>query len=174
MREGSEAVDLLEDSQVALCMLDGLKATEVLVVLVEAADDEFDAVVGGGDQGGADAIEELRPVAFQEVEDGSGLGCSLDIAVAQSQHGGVAFMGQMGYFGVKDGIDLLFEDGSLRPVFGIVAAVDILDVALYILQSMEDTFVMDGLGEELGDKRTIVLAQIGDDDVGMIALGAQS
>ena len=46
LREGREAVDLLEDGQVTLGIGHGLEATEVLVVLVKAANDQFDGVVG--------------------------------------------------------------------------------------------------------------------------------
>jgi hypothetical protein len=44
--EGREAIELLEDGQIALGVGQELKATEVLVVLIEALDDEFNGVVG--------------------------------------------------------------------------------------------------------------------------------
>ena len=72
--EGGEAIELLEDGQVALGIGDGLEAAEVLVVLVEAADDQFDGVVGCRDGAGADAVGQLGPVAFQEIEDSAASG----------------------------------------------------------------------------------------------------
>jgi len=65
---GREAIELLEDGQIALSGGDGLKAAEVLIVLVKAADDEFHGVVGGRDRADADAIGQLGPVAVQEIE----------------------------------------------------------------------------------------------------------
>ena len=106
LREGCEAVDLLEDGQVALRIGDGLEAAEVLVVLVKAADDEFDGVVGGRDGAGAEAIGQLGPVTLKEVEDHRRLGQGLDIVWAQSEHGRVTFSRQGQRVGVEDGIDL--------------------------------------------------------------------
>ena len=39
LRERSEAVDFFKDAQIALGAFDGFEATEVLIVLVKAADD---------------------------------------------------------------------------------------------------------------------------------------
>ena len=63
-------------------MVGGLEAAEGVIVLVEAADDALDGIVGGGDGVGADAIGEVGPVAVEEVEDGGGSRCGLDIVLA--------------------------------------------------------------------------------------------
>ena len=39
------------------------------------------------------------------------------------------------------------------------------------LQSMEDAFMMHGLRKDLIDHRAIILPQIGDDDLRVVALG---
>ena len=67
LRERREAVSLLEDGQAALGIGHGLEAAEVPVVLVKAADDQFDRAIGGREGGGADAVGRLGPVAFQET-----------------------------------------------------------------------------------------------------------
>ena len=62
----------------------------------------------------------------------------------------------------------------MRMGLGIVGAVDRFDVFLDILQGMKDAEMVRGLGEDLGDDRAVVLAQVGDNDIGMIALGSES
>jgi hypothetical protein len=42
-----------------------------------------------------------------------------------------------------------------------------------MLQGVKDTLVMDRLGKDLGDVGAIVAPQVGDDDPGLIAFGAQ-
>jgi len=81
--EGGEAVEFFKDGQVTLGMGDRLKATEVLVMLVEAGNDTFDRVVGFGDERRADAVGESRPMVFQEVKDGGGLGLGVDVVLTQ-------------------------------------------------------------------------------------------
>ena len=77
--EGGEAIDLFEDGEVSVGMLDGLKATEGLVVLVKAANNEFDGVVGGGDGFAANAVDQFGPMAFEEVKDDIGFVKGLDV-----------------------------------------------------------------------------------------------
>ena len=48
-RERGEAIQLLKNPEIGVGAFDGIKAAEVLVVLIEAADDEFSVVVGGRD-----------------------------------------------------------------------------------------------------------------------------
>lgn len=79
MGEGGKPVEFLKDGQVTLGMGDGLEAAEVLVMVVEAADDAFDGIIGGWDQVRADAVEQPGPMALQEVKDDCGLGAGLDI-----------------------------------------------------------------------------------------------
>ena len=55
--KGGEAVDLLEDSQEEPGSVKGVEATEVLIVLVKTADNQFDGVVGARNDGTFDAIE---------------------------------------------------------------------------------------------------------------------
>ena len=173
LREGRAAVDLLKDTQVTLRIGDGLEATEVLVMLVEAANDAFDGVIGRRDQVGADAVGEPGPMAFQEVKDDDSLGPGLDVVLTQGQDCGVTFRGQGQGFGVEDALDLLLELLGLRMLRGIVRAVGRLDMHLRLLQSMEDAFVMLSLRKDLGDHRAVVLAQVSHDDLRMVALGPQ-
>ena len=49
-------------------------------MVVEAADDAFDGIIGGWDQVRADAVEQPGPMALQEVKDDCGLGVGLDIS----------------------------------------------------------------------------------------------
>jgi hypothetical protein len=79
LRERREAVELLKDGQVTLRIGDGLEATEVLVMLVKAANDAFDGVVGRRDQAGTDAVGQPGPMALQEVKDDDSLGPGLDV-----------------------------------------------------------------------------------------------
>jgi hypothetical protein len=111
--ERGEAVEFFEESEVTLGMVDRLEAAEVLVVLVEAADDAFDGVVGGGDEGGADAVDELGPVAFEEVENEGGLGDRREVILTEGKHGGEALVGEGLGSGVKDGVDILLEGAGL-------------------------------------------------------------
>lgn len=67
--KGGKAIDFFEDGEIGLSMVDGLKATEGLVMLVKASDNQFDGVVGGRDGVTADAVGEFGPVALQEIED---------------------------------------------------------------------------------------------------------
>ncbi len=140
-------------------------------MLVEAPDDPFDGVVGRRDQIRADAVGEPGPMALQEVKDDYGLGSSLDIVLAQGHPRHITFRGQGQGFGVEDVIDLLLELLGLGMLLGIVRAVGILNVLLRLLQSMEDAFVMDGLRKDLRNHRAVILAQIGNDDLRVIALG---
>ena len=104
-REGGKAIDLLEDGEVGMGMVDGFKAAEGLVVLIEASNDEFDGVVGSGDGVTANAVDELGPMAFEEVKDDAGLRQGLDIVWAQGKHGSIALGGLDGGLGVEDVID---------------------------------------------------------------------
>lgn len=67
--EGGEAIKLFEDCQIGLGAVDRLEVAEVLVMLVEAADRQLGNGIGGRDDIAADGVGELRPMAFQEVED---------------------------------------------------------------------------------------------------------
>jgi len=82
LRERRAAVKLLEDGQVALRIFAGLEAAEVLIMLVEAANDPLDGVIGGRDQAGFDTVGQPGPMALQEVKDGGSLGPGLDIRPA--------------------------------------------------------------------------------------------
>ena len=148
LREGCQAIDLLEDGEVSVGRLERLEAAEGLVVLVETPDDEFDGVVGSGDGVIANAVDQFGPVAFEEVKDDTGLIEGLDVLVAQRQHRCTTFCGLGRRFGVKDTIDLLFEPFSGRIVFGIIRSIDIFDVFLEILQSMKDAQMMESLRED--------------------------
>jgi hypothetical protein len=111
-------------------------------------------------------------MALQEVKDDDRLGPGLDVVLTQGQHRRVTFRGQGQGFGVKDAIDLLLEPLNCRMLLGIARAVGVLDMLLGILQGMEGAFVMHGLREDPGDHRAVVLAQVSNDDLRMVALGA--
>ena len=66
--EGDEAIQLFEDPQEKLGALDALEAAEVLVMLVEAPDDQLHRVVRGGNQIALDPIHQRRPVPLQKVK----------------------------------------------------------------------------------------------------------
>ena len=174
--EGGETIELLEDGEVSLGMAGRLKAVEALIVLVKAADDALDGIVGGGDVVGADAVGECGPVAFEEVEDSCGCRCGLHVVLALGEKGGAACVGQGGSVGVSGGkefVDLLLEARGWWVILGVAGAVDLFQEPLCGLERMEDALMMDGLGKDLGDDRAVVLAQVGDNDVRVIAFGAQ-
>jgi len=52
-------------------------------MLIEAADDPFNRVVGRWDQVGADAVGQSGPMALQEVENSHGRGAGLDVFLAE-------------------------------------------------------------------------------------------
>ena len=172
LREWSEAVDFFKDAQVALGAFNGFEAAEVLIVLVKAADDKFCGVVRGRNFVTADGIDQLGPVEYQEVKDDGGgwggLGVSIfegeDLLVAEERFGRG--------LGVEDVVDELFELLGFGVVLGVVGAVNIFDVFLDVLQGVEDAQVMGGRGEDLRDDGAVILAQIGDDDGGVVAFGA--
>ena len=135
-------------------------------------------MVGRRDQAGVDAVGEPGPRARQEVTEAPGLGPGLAIVLAEGQHRRVPFRGQGQGCGVKDAIDLLPELRGLAMWLRIVRALGVLDMLLRLLQSMEHACVMCGLrkdpsassGQALGDHGAVILAQIGDDDLRVIAL----
>lgn len=59
-------------------------------------------------------------------------------------------------------------------IFGIIAPIDIAKILVDILEGVEDALVVDGLREDGGNDRAIILAQIGNNNLGMIAFGTQS
>ena len=119
-------------------MVDRLEAAEVVVVLVEAADDAFDGVVGGWDQVAGDAIDERGPVACEEGEDDGGIWGGLAVVMLQGKHRGPASFGEGARLGGKDGVDLLFEGGGW-VVLEVVWAVDVLEKTLNLLEGMKNT-----------------------------------
>ncbi len=72
--ERGETIDLLKDTQVEPCRLNVLKTAEGLVVLGKDANDLFGGVVGSRDDAALDGIDQLGPVAFQELKDRFRLG----------------------------------------------------------------------------------------------------
>ena len=77
--KGREAVDLLKDSQVKPGRLNGLKATEVLVMLIEAPDHHFYGIVRLGNKVTLDGVDQTRPVSFEKVKDPLQFGLTLDV-----------------------------------------------------------------------------------------------
>ena len=68
-----QAIKLLKDGQKKLSRVDAVEATEILIMLVKATDDQFDGIVGPGDEVAFDRIDQLGPVSFQEVKNGGGI-----------------------------------------------------------------------------------------------------
>lgn len=101
----SEAIKLFKNAEVELSGMDGVKAAEILVMLVEAADDKFGGVIGRGDEIRADGVGKLRPVAFEEVKDNGGGRGSLDEGVFEGEDSQVVSLGLGRGVGVKDVIN---------------------------------------------------------------------
>ena len=104
--EGGKTIELFKDSEVGLGGNNGLKATEVLVMLVKTADDQFGDIVGGGDGKTANGIGEFGPVTLEEVEDDDGSGAGKGIGGLELKDVLIAGEGFLIGRGVKDGVDL--------------------------------------------------------------------
>ena len=76
-----EAVELLENGQEQMGAVQVVKATEVLVMLVEASNDQFGSVVGTGDGLAFNTVNQLGPMAFQEQRDGLGIWCLSEVFI---------------------------------------------------------------------------------------------
>ena len=170
-REGRKAIEFLKDGQVTVRTVEGLEAAEVLIVLIEAADDHLDGIVGGRDAVAADSIDQARPMALQEVEEGGRVRRGGHILMPESQDIAIALGGLGGGLGVEDVVDAVFELVSFRVLAGIVRAIDRLDVLLDVLQSVKDTRVVFGVRKDPADHRPVILAEVSDNHLGMIALG---
>ncbi len=149
-----------------------VETAEVLIVLIEASDDEFGNIVGAGNGGILDGINQLRPMMFQKLENGDCLGGLDSICVLFGEYSGIAFTGDTFCAGLKNGVDFLLEDHGLGIGFGIVRVINCLEVCLDILQGMENALVVDSFGEDTSDDGAIILAQISDDRVRGAAFGA--
>ena len=55
--------------------------------------------------------------------------------------------------GGEEVVDLLLEGCGLGAFCGIAWAIDVLEEPLCVLEGMEDAFMMDGVGEDLGNDR---------------------
>jgi hypothetical protein len=72
--EGGQAIQFLENGQEGMGGFDALEVAEALVMLVEAPNNQFHGVVGFGDDLALNGVDQLEPVALQEVEDGGRAG----------------------------------------------------------------------------------------------------
>ena len=77
-RKRGEPIKFFKDGQKKASGFDAVEAAEVLIVLVKAADNQLDGVVGPGDEVALDSVDQLGPVSFQEVKDGGGFAVVLD------------------------------------------------------------------------------------------------
>ena len=83
--ERCEAIDFLEHTEVALGALKVIKAAEILIVLIEATNNQFDGVICGWDSIAANRIEQFGPVVFQEIENSDGWRGGLDVGIFEGQ-----------------------------------------------------------------------------------------
>ena len=151
--------------------MDVLEATEGLVVLREDADHLFGGIVGGWDVLVFDAIDQVGPVAFQEVEDDGGIWRLGGEGGSLCQHLLVALLGRAFGAGVEDVLDLFPERLDFRIAFGVAVSVGLFEHLVDGLQRVEDAFVVHGARKDLGDDVAIVHAHVGDDDARVVALG---
>ncbi len=97
-----EAVDLLEYGQEALGGVDAVEAAEGWIVLVKATNNQFDGIVGLGNEVAFDGIDQFRPVSLQEIKDGGSFRLLSPIFLTQSQDLFVAFLGGAFGFGPEN------------------------------------------------------------------------
>ena len=105
IRKGSKSVDLLEDPQVESGALDALEATESLVVLGENPDHLLGGIVSSRHDLTLNGIDQVGPVALQEVEDGLGFRVSSLKLLPLRQHFFIASSGRPLGTGLEDGVD---------------------------------------------------------------------
>ena len=138
--------------------VDIFEATEILIVLVETTDDQFDGVVGVRDDVTADGIEQLGPMALEEIKDRNSFRDGLTGSGFLSHNLLVAFLSFMRAIGVEDLVDLLFELLGFGMLLRIIGAVEIFDVLLDILQSVKNAGMVLGIRKDLADEGAIILA----------------
>ena len=170
----SETIEQRKEIKKRASGVDAVEASHILVMLVKTADDQLDGVVGQRGEGVLDGIFEFGVVSLEEVEETLGLRVLSHIGLFGGHNGLIAFVDGFAGFGLEDLVDLLFEVLGFRMGLGVVVTVDFFDQALGPLESMEDTFVVLGLRENLADGVSIVLVHIGDNDPWLIALGFES
>jgi hypothetical protein len=164
--EGGETVDLLEHAQVESGAVDGLEAAKGLVVLGEDADHLLSGVVGGGDVMTFDGVDQVGPVAFQEVKDEGSVGHVSDEGLTSSQHPVIASLSRALGRGIEDMINLLPERIDLWVAVSVIRAVRFLEALVDLLQGVEDTLVVDRLWEDGDHDISVVDTHIGDPVLG--------
>ena len=171
--EGGETIQFFKDSQIKLSRLDTVETTESLIMAVKATNDHLDRIVGLGDEPTFNSIDQFGPMMLQEIENSVGLRVVLDKMFPPSHDLEIAFVSGPLSFGLENTSNLLAELEHLRLSEAIIRAIEAATGGADILQGMEDTFVMDGLGKDPDNIVAVVLAQVGDDDPRLITFGVQ-
>jgi hypothetical protein len=102
-------------------------------MLIKPSDDHLDGIVGLGNEPTLDGIDQQRPVALQEVENGDCFGLVPDKLRPPGQHLLIPFLRGPFGFGLKDGDDLLSELLHLGLGLGIISPIQLAARATDIL-----------------------------------------
>lgn len=153
--------------------IEAIKATEVLIMLVKAADDQFGGVVGARDGLALNTVNQFGPMTFQEEKDGFGLWYLSEVLLSLVKQGQVALVGCAPGAGLENAANGLLEGHGLGMGFPVVGAIELLEASLQRLQGMKDTVVVDGGRKESGHQGVVLRPQVSDNDSGSVAFGSQ-
>jgi hypothetical protein len=102
-------------------------------MLVKTSDDHLDGVVGLGNELTLDGIDQLGPMALQEIENDNCFGLVLDKLLPQRRDLVIALLSSPLGFGLKNGDDVLSELLHLRLGLGIISPIQLAARATDIL-----------------------------------------
>ena len=139
-------------------------------MLIESPDDQLHRIVGSGNQVAFDAVDQLRPMALQRAEHPRQFRLLSDPCLPLGHEAIISPLSRAFGARLQGPIEAVAQGNQPLVVAQLIPAIDLSQLPMQSLHRMEQTFVVLGLRENLGDHRGIVSAQVGDHDPRMIPL----